>query len=107
MTADQVRRHHRRHVGWPADDCPRCLINRARCLFKQRHTIAEADGRATATNEANGYSVPVVPYCCMWCDQWHITSRLNAHRRRRVQGAYRKWATRRELVRRQQTGVTP
>jgi hypothetical protein len=99
MTRDQVFRHHKEcHRGHDFDDCRKCGRDQAICHSKRIYAAyADADEVAQAINEKERYAAPVVRYRCRWCDNWHLTSKLNTYRRGRVKRAYRKWRIRQEL----------
>lgn len=113
MSEWEVLRHHRacHEPRGPVavESCAKCAIDRNVCERKRVFAHwATADDLVRLINETTEYARPVTRYRCRWCDFWHLTSRMNRDRARRVEKARRRWLTEREYGRRRRPElVTP
>lgn len=110
MTEREIRKHHlaahQNAATLVIDECPKCKADQAACERKRQFGHwADADLVVRRINELGDYKRPITRYRCRWCDLWHLTSRMNRSRARRVERMRRKWVTERELARRRRPAL--
>lgn len=94
-TAEQ--RHFSRQHGGPFASCRRCSRDRLVCARKRRWDDWEtASLDAAQQNVETHGNRAVVPYRCVWCSGWHVTTARTKLQRGRAEKARRKHLLRKD-----------